>query len=127
MRDNGCRACAMEVSSHALDQGRVAGVRFAGAAFTNLTGDHLDYHKTMENYAAAKARLFDGLDESAVAAVNEADAWSERMIAECAARIIRYRIRRSGRLSRRLFAQPARRERTSFWTRPTDRPKLRCS
>ena len=55
MRDKGCRACAIETSSHALDQGRVAGVQFAGAAFTNLTGDHLDYHKTMENYAAAKA------------------------------------------------------------------------
>src|SRR5438067_2194462 len=45
MRDKGCWSCAIEVSSHALEQGRVAGVRFAGAAFTNLTGDHLDYHK----------------------------------------------------------------------------------
>jgi UDP-N-acetylmuramoyl-L-alanyl-D-glutamate--2,6-diaminopimelate ligase len=90
MRDRGCRACAMEVSSHSLDQGRVAGVTFAGAAFTNLTGDHLDYHKTMENYAAAKARLFAGLDASAVAVVNEADDASDRMIRDCQGRVIRF-------------------------------------
>lgn len=90
MRTNRCRACAMEVSSHALDQRRVAGVRFAGAAFTNLTGDHLDYHKTMENYGDAKARLFTGLDESAVATINQADPWSEKMVERCAARVVRY-------------------------------------
>ena len=90
MRDRGCRACAMEVSSHALDQGRVAGVSFAGAAFTNLTGDHLDYHKTMQSYGDAKARLFAGLDPSAVAVVNEADEASERMIRDCHGRIIRF-------------------------------------
>ncbi len=90
MQTNRCRACAMEVSSHALDQGRVAGVRFAGAAFTNLTGDHLDYHKEMENYGAAKARLFTGLDESAVAVVNQADPWSARMVQGSAARIVQY-------------------------------------
>lgn len=54
----GARNVAMEVSSHGLDQGRVAGIRFDCAVFTNLTRDHLDYHGTMENYAAAKARLF---------------------------------------------------------------------
>jgi UDP-N-acetylmuramoyl-L-alanyl-D-glutamate--2,6-diaminopimelate ligase len=90
MRGNGCRACAMETSSHSLHQGRVAGVRYAGAAFTNLTGDHLDYHKTMDEYAAAKARLFEGLDENAVAAVNTDDPWSERMVRNCRARIIRF-------------------------------------
>jgi len=90
MRDRGCRAVAMETSSHALDQGRVAGVHFAGAAFTNLTGDHLDYHKTMENYAAAKAQLFAGLDAEAVAVVNADDKWSDRMIQDCCSRIIRF-------------------------------------
>ena len=54
---NGCTACAMEVSSHALDQGRADALRFRTAIFSNLTGDHLDYHGTMENYAAAKAGL----------------------------------------------------------------------
>ena len=53
----GVRDVAMEVSSHALDQERVAGVRFHTAAFTNLTRDHLDYHKTMQAYGAAKAKL----------------------------------------------------------------------
>ena len=90
MRDKGCRACAMETSSHALDQGRVAGVSFAGAAFTNLTGDHLDYHKTMENYAAAKAKLFASLDATAVAVVNAADKWSGTMVENCPARVLRF-------------------------------------
>lgn len=90
MRDKGCRACAMEVSSHALDQGRVAGVTFAGAAFTNLTGDHLDYHKTMENYADAKAKLFASLTETAVAVVNAEDKASDRMVRDCSGRIIRF-------------------------------------
>ena len=92
MRENGCGACIMETSSHALHQGRVAGVPFVGAAFTNLTGDHLDYHKTMENYAAAKARLFASLDPQAVAVVNGDDKWSDRMIENCPARIIRFGI-----------------------------------
>ncbi|HEV2292673.1 MAG TPA: UDP-N-acetylmuramoyl-L-alanyl-D-glutamate--2,6-diaminopimelate ligase [Tepidisphaeraceae bacterium] len=90
MSNKGCRAVAMETSSHALDQGRVAGVQFAGAAFTNLTGDHLDYHKTMEHYAAAKAELFASLDAEAVAVVNADDKWSDRMIQDCCSRIIRF-------------------------------------
>ncbi|HTL27916.1 MAG TPA: UDP-N-acetylmuramoyl-L-alanyl-D-glutamate--2,6-diaminopimelate ligase [Tepidisphaeraceae bacterium] len=90
MRDRGCRACAMETSSHALDQGRVAGVHYAGAAFTNLTGDHLDYHKTMDAYAAAKARLFEMLDESAVAVVNGDDDYADRMVRNTQARVIRF-------------------------------------
>jgi UDP-N-acetylmuramoyl-L-alanyl-D-glutamate--2,6-diaminopimelate ligase len=90
MRDNGCKACAIEVSSHALDQGRVAGVKFAGAGFTNLTGDHMDYHKTMENYAAAKARIFESLGEDAVAVVNAHDAWTWRMVRDCKARVVRF-------------------------------------
>jgi len=90
MRDNGCWTCAMEVSSHALDQKRCAGVRFAGAAFTNLTGDHLDYHLNMDNYAAAKARLFDDLDEDAAAVVNGDDKYAPRMVRNCRGRIIRF-------------------------------------
>ena len=90
MRDRGCRSAVMEVSSHALHQSRVAGVPFSGAAFTNLTGDHLDYHKTMDNYAAAKASLFASLDAEAVAVINAESKWSDRMIQECCARVIRF-------------------------------------
>jgi UDP-N-acetylmuramoyl-L-alanyl-D-glutamate--2,6-diaminopimelate ligase len=61
MRSAGCKAVAMEVSSHALMQARVRGVEFDAAIFTNLTQDHLDYHKTMDAYFEAKARLFSGL------------------------------------------------------------------
>ena len=60
MREAGCRACAMEVSSHALAQSRVHGVHFDAVGFTNLTQDHLDYHESLENYFNAKARLFTG-------------------------------------------------------------------
>ena len=61
MRDNGCQAVAMEVSSHGLEQGRTAGVRFNAGIFTNLTQDHLDYHGTMEAYFEAKRILFEGM------------------------------------------------------------------
>ncbi len=90
MRDNGCAASVMETSSHALSQGRVAGISYAGAGFTNLTGDHLDYHKTMEAYAAAKAQLFASLDENAVAVINGSDPASDRMVRDCDARIVRF-------------------------------------
>jgi len=90
MRDNGCRACAMEVSSHALHQGRVLGFDFSGAAFTNLTRDHLDYHGTMEKYADAKAILFHMLGPDAVAVVNADDSYAERMLAGCEARATRF-------------------------------------
>jgi UDP-N-acetylmuramoyl-L-alanyl-D-glutamate--2,6-diaminopimelate ligase len=86
---HGCTAAAMEVSSHALDQSRVAGVQFACAVFTNLTGDHLDYHGSMEAYAAAKSRLFSALDRAAVAIVNSDDPAHARMARDCGARVIR--------------------------------------
>lgn len=69
---------ALEVSSHALDQGRVASLHFEVGVFTNLTHDHLDYHHTMENYFAAKAQLFD-VDRSAHAVVCVDSPWGERM------------------------------------------------
>lgn len=70
MVERGCDYAFMEVSSHALDQGRIAGLEFAGAVFTNLTHDHLDYHSTFRNYLNAKKKLFDRLPADAFALVN---------------------------------------------------------
>ncbi|MCS7033804.1 MAG: UDP-N-acetylmuramoyl-L-alanyl-D-glutamate--2,6-diaminopimelate ligase [Phycisphaerae bacterium] len=94
MRDNGCAACAMETSSHALQQARVAGVTFAAGVFTNLSGDHLDYHGTMDAYADAKARLFTSLQASAVAVANADDPWTARILRDCRARKVTFGIRR---------------------------------
>jgi UDP-N-acetylmuramoyl-L-alanyl-D-glutamate--2,6-diaminopimelate ligase len=73
MVDDGCTYAFMEVSSHAIDQKRIAGLEFDGAIFTNLTHDHLDYHKTFDGYLKAKKQLFDNLPESAWALVNTDD------------------------------------------------------
>lgn len=84
MRDAGDEACAMEVSSHALAQHRVAGVRFAAAVFTNLTQDHLDYHQGFEEYYAAKKLLFAPLDGSPPpGTANLDDAYGRRLAREC--------------------------------------------
>jgi UDP-N-acetylmuramyl-tripeptide synthetase len=88
MVESGCEAAAMEVSSHSLDQKRVEGLRFKVGVFTNLTGDHLDYHGSMDAYCAAKARLFKMLGEDAVAVVNETDRWAARVVEECCAPIV---------------------------------------
>lgn len=92
MVSNGCTAAVMEVSSHALDQGRVAALTFHTAVFTNLTGDHLDYHGTMANYAAAKAKLFEMLDEGDWAILNADDPYSQEMAAHCKARKLHCRV-----------------------------------
>lgn len=73
MADAGCRYVFMEVSSHAVEQRRIAGARFAGAVFTNLTHDHLDYHGTFAAYRDAKKRLFDDLTPEAFALTNADD------------------------------------------------------
>src|SRR5690606_23009549 len=61
MVEAGCQYCFMEASSHGIEQRRIAGLRFAGAVFTNLSHDHLDYHKTFDDYILAKKQLFDSL------------------------------------------------------------------
>ena len=83
----GAQIGAMEVSSHALDQQRVAGTRFSGAVFTNLTQDHLDYHPSMEAYFAAKAKLFEPslLCAGTRAVINSDDPWGARLAAELGA------------------------------------------
>lgn len=82
----------MEVSSHALDQNRVAGIKFRSAIFTNLTQDHLDYHKNLEDYFNAKAKLFKNLDKDATAIVNIDDIYSEKLIKKIKSRLISYSI-----------------------------------
>ncbi|MCW2603624.1 MAG: murE, partial [Pseudonocardiales bacterium] len=79
MRERGAGMVAMEVSSHALELARVAGVRFAVAAFTNLSRDHLDFHLDMESYFAAKARLFDGRAAREIICID--DDWGQRLAA----------------------------------------------
>ena len=79
MLDEGDEACTMEVSSHALELGRAAGIRFACRVFTNLTQDHLDFHETMEAYFAAKRRLF---ESEGVSIVNADDEYGRRIAAE---------------------------------------------
>lgn len=78
MRNAGCSHVVMEVSSHAIALHRVEGIPFAVGAFTNLTEDHLDFHKTMENYGQTKAQLFDHCDK---AVVNGDCPWGQRMVA----------------------------------------------
>ena len=89
-RDSGCRDLVMEVSSHGLHLGRVEGIDFDAAVFTNLSRDHLDFHGTEEEYLQAKLRLFRGLDAGAVAVVNADDPQAARVIESTAARVYTY-------------------------------------
>ncbi|MCX5681262.1 MAG: UDP-N-acetylmuramoyl-L-alanyl-D-glutamate--2,6-diaminopimelate ligase [Candidatus Omnitrophica bacterium] len=90
MRSVGFRYCAMEVSSHALDQGRVDGLDFKVGVFTNLTQDHLDYHKDMESYFLAKTKLFSTLSPDAIAALNMDDPFGRRLADMTSAQILSY-------------------------------------
>lgn len=93
MVDAGCDYAFMECSSHAIAQKRIGGLRFAGGIFTNLTRDHLDYHKTFENYRDAKKAFFDGLPKSAFAIINADDKNGMYMVQNCKATIKTYSTR----------------------------------
>ncbi|HTL53509.1 MAG TPA: UDP-N-acetylmuramoyl-L-alanyl-D-glutamate--2,6-diaminopimelate ligase [Planctomycetota bacterium] len=92
MRDAGCRAAVMETSSHALYLDRVAAVDFDAAVLTNLTQDHLDFHKTMDQYRDAKTKLFANLGQEATAVLNGADAACKHFQSATHANILRYGI-----------------------------------
>ena len=93
MVDAGCTYAFMEVSSHAIAQERIAGLDFDGALFTNLTRDHIDYHKTFDNYRDTKKRLFDGLKKSAFAVTNKDDKNGLVMTQNCPAKVCTYSTR----------------------------------
>ena len=81
-RQQGANVLILEVSSHALEQHRVDGIKFDAAVFTNLTQDHLDYHETLEKYFASKRRLFAGLLGDGIAIINREDAWGAGLLQE---------------------------------------------
>jgi UDP-N-acetylmuramoyl-L-alanyl-D-glutamate--2,6-diaminopimelate ligase len=93
MVNEGCDYAFMEVSSHSADQKRIAGLEFDGGIFTNLTHDHLDYHKTFDNYLAAKKSFFDSLSANAFALVNTDDRNGRVMLQNCKARPYTFSVR----------------------------------
>lgn len=99
----GCEYAFMEVSSHAVDQRRIAGLDFKGAIFTNLTRDHIDYHKTFDNYLKAKKRFFDDLDKNAFALVNSDDKNGMVMLQNCKAVKKTYSVRSMGAYNARIM------------------------
>ncbi len=93
MVDSGCEYCFMEVSSHAIHQKRIAGIEFAGGIFTNITHDHLDYHKTFAEYIKAKKAFFDGLSSDAFAITNVDDKNGLVMVQNTAAKKVTFSTR----------------------------------
>ena len=94
MVEAGCEYAFMECSSHAIAQKRIGGLKFAGGLFTNLTRDHLDYHKTFENYRDAKKAFFDGLSKEAFAITNADDKNGSVMVQNCKAQVKTYSVQR---------------------------------
>jgi len=96
MVDAGCLWAVMEVSSHALVQGRVEGLNFNAAGFTNLTRDHLDFHGSLEAYAAAKAKLFNMMDPDGAAVINIGDPWGKAMVEAACGTVTTYGMEGAG-------------------------------
>lgn len=90
MRDNKLKHCVMEVTSHGIDQSRVQNLDFDIVVFTNLTQDHLDYHKTMEQYFLTKAKLFESLPSHKKAVINIDCPYGVKLVSKCTAKVITY-------------------------------------
>lgn len=105
MADAGCEYAFMECSSHSIHQKRIGGLKFAGGIFTNLTRDHLDYHKTVENYRDAKKMFFDGLSKDAFAITNLDDRNGLVMVQNCAAKVQTYSTRAMADLRGRIIEE----------------------
>ena len=103
MVDAGCEYCFMEVSSHAVVQHRIAGLQFAGGIFSNITHDHLDFHKTMANYIAAKKGFFDALPKGAWALVNVDDKNGRVMVQNTCAEVYTYGLQHTADFQCRLL------------------------
>ncbi len=123
-----CDWALMEVSSHALVQGRVEPIHFAGAVFTNLTQDHLDFHKTMEDYFAAKARLFKIVSPEGFCVVNVDDPYGNKMAALSNAPVTTYGLVAPADCSAKDIRLEAGGSRFTLWIRKENAPvKLRIS
>ncbi len=121
MVDQGCQYCFMEVSSHALIQHRTDNLQFKVALFTNITLDHLDYHKTFLAYIQAKKMLFDGLSKESIAIVNVDDKNGNTMVQNCKAKIIKTAMHTGADIQGKLLEQDSqgmllRIGNTEFWS-----------
>lgn len=111
----GCEYAFMECSSHAIAQKRIGGLSFTGGIFTNLTRDHLDYHKTFENYRNAKKAFFDGLPKTAFAITNADDKNGMVMVQNTKAQVKTYSTRATADFKARIMSATSR-ECTLRWT-----------
>jgi len=93
MVENGCEYCFMEVSSHAMSQHRVNGIKFMGGIYTNLTHDHLDYHHDFDEYLMAKKYFFDSLKKGAFALINDDDEYGVKMVTQTDAKVYTYALK----------------------------------
>jgi UDP-N-acetylmuramoyl-L-alanyl-D-glutamate--2,6-diaminopimelate ligase len=105
MADEGCQYAFMEVSSHSVAQKRIAGLTFAGGIFTNLTRDHMDYHKTFENYRDAKKAFFDALPKHAFAITNADDKNGMIMVQNTRATVKTYSLRSAADYKARILEE----------------------
>ena len=105
MANEGCQFAFMEVSSHSIAQHRISGLTFAGGIFTNLTRDHLDYHKTFENYRDAKKKFFDMLPKKAFAIINADDKNGSVMVQNCRAQVETYSLRSAADFRARILEE----------------------